>query len=71
MRLVYKSTQKEVKKGDGHVIRGDVLVVAGWEKPRHPGSTGRVYVREESGKMSREYYPSVIGAEWIEREDRA
>jgi hypothetical protein len=37
-------------------------------KPHKPASTGRVGLRYPNGDFG-EYFPNVIGAEWIERED--
>jgi len=73
MRLVYTSddnTGKEVAKGDTvELSSGEMVTVDSIEKPRHGGSTGRVYIKYENGSIQG-YYPSVVGAEWIEREDR-
>lgn len=35
-----------------------------WRRPHKPSSTGRVYVSVENSTSVREYFPSVIGAEW-------
>jgi hypothetical protein len=42
-----------------------------FREPHKPSSSGHVVVKEmtELG-FSKEFYVSVIGAEWIEREDR-
>ena len=72
MRLVYTTCQKEVAIGDKvHVHNSGVMLVTGIQKPHNPASTGRVYVKPLDGGSEGSYYPSVIGAEWIEREDRA
>lgn len=72
MRLVYTATRKEVAVGDKVTMHnGGDACVTGWERPRSPVSSGRVYVIPESSVYESSYYPSVIGAEWIEREDRA
>lgn len=42
------------------------VVVTGGEPPLHRGSTGRVRVVERLSGLTREYFPSVVGAEWIE-----
>ena len=39
------------------------------DKPHKPSSTGRVYVRCEDEKWINEWFPNVINAHWIERED--
>jgi hypothetical protein len=73
MRLVYKEGPRagaEVRVGDGVSLRDGPAEVLSIEKPHKPASTGRVYVRPLGGTYETGYYPSVIGAEWIEREDR-
>ena len=70
MRLVYKATGKEVKVGDiATTFRGEKVTVEYFREPHKPSSEGKVYVKDENGFGS-EYYVGVIGAEWIEREDR-
>lgn len=69
MRLVYTETHQEVKIGDKVTIfRGEPAIVNGIEKPKHGGSTGWVYLY--SGYWKSGFFPSVIGAEWVEREDQ-
>lgn len=64
MRLVRKGTDEEVRPGaELETFRGERVVLTGSEEPRHPGSTGRVYVRDEKG-LSHSFYPSVCGLEW-------
>ncbi|WP_432263069.1 hypothetical protein [Cupriavidus sp. TMH.W2] len=71
MRLVYTATREPVAIDDTVTTsKGDKVVVKGFIKPRHSGSTGRVLVVYEGFTEPAEYYPSVIGAEWIDREDR-
>lgn len=73
MKLIYSNTKTEVQIGDvvrthNHVA---LMTVKRITQPHKPGSTGRVYVRpigEDRG--GGEYFPSVIGAEWIERTDQ-
>ncbi len=67
MKLVYENTGVEVQSGDvAHTFRGDPVIVEGWSEPRHTGSTGRVYIKEmRDHGCSGEYYPSVIGAVWV------
>lgn len=75
MRLVYRDNGNEVKIGDIIYLDGDgreedeCVKVMSIEKPHKPSSTGRVYVQQSGFSMQRSYFPSVIGAEWIERED--
>ncbi|MDR3502928.1 MAG: hypothetical protein P4L79_10120 [Legionella sp.] len=80
MRLVYKDTGVEVKIGDKvKDFRGEPLIVTGWRKPHKPSSSGFVSVvdadeyvdlKEDGRSHGSEFYAGVIGAEWIEREDR-
>ena len=83
MRLVYSNKAQVIgTKGSGDTVevgdealtfRGESVTVTGIEEPRNSGSTGRIYVRFDypNAKLTREFFPGVIGAEWIEREDRA
>jgi len=70
MRLVYEKTGAEVKVGDiVETSRGQKVRVDFFREPHKPASSGKVVVKGADGS-AREYYVSVIGAEWIEREDR-
>lgn len=77
MRLVYKdSTITPVSVGDvvfvpcGTSPNGkEAVVVDYFREPSHAGSEGKVCIRWKDGYI-RECYVSIIGAEWIEREDR-
>ena len=72
MRLIYKDTNNEVRVGDVvKTFRGDSVEVVTLEKPYHSSSTGRVYVKHPGSEWTSSYFPSVIGAEWIERADSA
>ena len=70
MRLVYKADGCEVKVGDTVVVNSEVLTVTYFRKPTSPASSGKVSVKSTGSAYDAEYYVSVIGAEWIEREDR-
>lgn len=76
MRLVSELTGKEVKAGDVVLVDGEAWIIQFAPKPHKPESSGRVYLvapdHEErtTPNATRSYYVSVIGAEWIEREDR-
>lgn len=71
MKLVYKATQQPVKLGDKVKTKeGSTLTVQYFCEPHKPDSEGKVTIIGEVGGAS-EYYVSVIGAQWIEREDRA
>lgn len=78
MKLVYIADGKEVKIGDEiayvhHTAPAGTpatrLIVTDIEKPRHGGSTGRVYAKEPGG-FSGGCYPNVYDMEWVEREDQ-
>ena len=71
MRLVYKTTGTEVKVGDVVTTsRGEKCTVTYFRPPHKPSSEGKISVRTEGCSFDSEYFVSVIGAEWIEREDR-
>jgi hypothetical protein len=74
MRLVYENDHsREVKVGDEVTLEksGEKMFVTYFREPRTPASEGKVSVHEEKGgQFGPEYYVSVIGAVWIEREDR-
>lgn len=71
MRLVYKATGEEVKVGDIATMRDGTKCEITYFKPPHKSSSsGKVTVKEDGDTFCREYYVSIIGAEWIEREDR-
>lgn len=71
MRLVYTATGKEVRVGDRvKTFNGDEVTVTYFRPPHKPSSSGKVSVKSDGRDYSNEYFVSVIGAEWIEREDR-
>jgi hypothetical protein len=72
MRLVYKATQAEVKIGDIVDLRPGKRKVVSFRPPHKPASEGKITVAIPAKPPfdQQEYYVSVIGAEWIEREDR-
>ena len=72
MRLVYEASGKEVKMGDVVHLKDGAYTVAHFDEPHKPASSGKVFIRPISNErgFSSEYYVSVIGAKWIEREDR-
>ena len=70
MKLVYKSNGQEVKVGDTiKTNSGESVIVKYFAKPHKPASSGKITVQHTDGGQ-REYYVGVIGAEWIDREDR-
>lgn len=75
MRLVYERNRgsREVRIGDRVVLDSGPATVTYFAKPHKPESSGRVSVTFISGPHvghTHEYYVSVIGAKWIEREDQ-
>ena len=66
MKLVYTTTQAPVQVGDEVLINGYPARVEHFRPPHKPESSGKVSLSNGA-----EFYVSVIGAEWIEREDRA
>jgi hypothetical protein len=71
MKLVYEGTQVPVQVGDTVHVRNKPYYVAGIVEPHKPSSTGRVQCCSmDDRKVFTEWFPSVIGAEWIEREDQ-
>jgi len=71
MRLVYKETGIEVQLGDiVETSKGNKVRVEFFREPHKPSSSGKVSVKFIDQDWSQEFYVQVIGAEWIEREDR-
>lgn len=73
MKLVYECDGQlgdEVKVGDRVLINETSHVITHILKPHKPASTGRVVVRDELTHQDSSYFPSVVGAKWIEREDQ-
>lgn len=68
--LVYKGTRKPVQVGDVVTTRSGQATVTYFREPHKPASEGKVSIREFGSRNDREYYVSVIGAEWINRTDR-
>jgi hypothetical protein len=44
-------------------FRGEPVVLEGGRPPQHDGSTGRVWVKTDSGRTD-EFFPSVVGLKW-------
>jgi hypothetical protein len=71
MRLVYTATGQNVSVGDVVTVRDRPHTVGFFRPPSNPASSGKVTVWPEGNRAAaREYFVSVIGAEWIDREDR-
>jgi len=72
MRLVHCKNQVEVKVGDIVELNGCPYRVTYFRPPHKPASSCKVSVESvQNPGMSMEYFVGVIGAEWIEREDRS
>ena len=74
MKLVYNDYGTEVKVGDVVKLRDDEQArVVFFREPHKAGSSGKVSVKVFGSESSydAEYFVGVIGAKWIEREDRA
>lgn len=70
MKLIYTNTGAPAKLGDVvETFRGERAILLGIQEPHKPASTGRVYIQLEDSRASREFFPSVIGAEWTGRGD--
>lgn len=71
MHLIYEKTGLAVLVGDVVHLGGKPFVITGWAEPHKPASTGRVHVKtmDERGYFF-EYFPGVIGADWVGRTDR-
>lgn len=69
MKLVYKETNEEVKVEDRVQLDCKWYEVIGISRPHKSSSTGRVFLKDVDDNKF-QYFPSVIGAEWIEREDK-
>jgi hypothetical protein len=74
MKLVYENNPDvEVTVGDiVSTFRDEQVIIKYVTKPHKPSSTGRVgvqFVTDHPGN-TQEYFPGVINAKWIEREDQ-
>jgi hypothetical protein len=65
MKLVYDDTGRCVMEGDKvKTFRGDLCEIVSFVKPHNSSSTGLVYVKKNN--MVSGFYPSVVGATWID-----
>ena len=67
MRLINTTTRQPINTGAiVQDFRGQRWVLEGGRPPHKPSSTGFIWVRSVDGRgLSREFYPSVIGAQWV------
>ena len=81
MNLIYNSTLINAGRKGQPVTVGDVVTTSDGESvrvthfrpPHKPSSSGKVcvkYTSQEVKGYESEYYVSVIGAEWVARDDR-
>jgi hypothetical protein len=70
MRLVYKDSIREVQIGDLVALRDGDAEIQHFRPPHKSNSIGKVSVSYLNKDWTQEFYTSVIGAEWIDREDR-
>lgn len=70
MKLVYANSLKPVAIGDNvTTFNGEPVTVTNIIPPHKPESTGRVTLKSTGGWDS-SFFPGVIGAVWIDREDQ-
>jgi hypothetical protein len=66
-KLVHKETGAELKIGDiVHTYSGDSCRITCFREPQKLGSTGRVYVKFSDDSFESSFFPSVIGAEFVD-----
>jgi hypothetical protein len=73
VKLIYEATGKAVAVGDEVLLDAPIrrFTVGFFRKPHKPSSQGHVILYFEGNpRDAQEFYVSVIGARWIEREDR-
>ena len=70
MRLVYEGTLKPVAIGDIVELRDGPVKVEYFREPHKPSSSGKVTVKAIDRTWIQEFFVSVIGAVWIDREDQ-
>jgi len=71
MILVYSKNKTPVYVGDTVFLSdGEEFKIKDILAPHKPSSTGRVVGRIKGASYDNEYFPSVIDAEWKDREDQ-
>lgn len=64
MKLVIKGTEA-IKNQKVKTFDGQTYFLVGWTKPHKASSSGRVYVKKNlEDQLSKEFFPSVIGAKF-------
>ena len=69
MNLIYDEDGSKVVVGDIVEMNGREVQVIHFVKPHKPSSSGKMTIGFKSGEV-REVYVGVIGATWVDREDR-
>jgi hypothetical protein len=71
MKLIYERSRMPVCVGDNLTLDdGEAVMVSTIVKPHKPNSTGRVCVRNIHNGEESCYFPGVVKAVWIDREDQ-
>lgn len=70
MILVYTKDKTPVYVGDKLTLNDDEFTITSITEPHKPASTGRVNGLFEGAGYESSFFPGVIGAEWINREDQ-
>ena len=71
MMLIYTKNNSPVYVGDIVLLNDDEeFEITSITEPHKPSSTGRVNGRLRGADHEISYFPSVIGAVWINREDQ-
>ena len=71
MQLVYSINKAPVLIGDVVHVRNQAYYIENIVEPHKPSSTGRVWCRSmDEHKYFCEWFPNVVGAEWIGRTDQ-
>lgn len=69
-RLIDLQTKQTLYYGQRVVTFDGKLGVLGWATPpASAGSAGRVYVLQHGASYQSEWFPTVIGAAWVNGED--
>ncbi len=71
MKLIYSASRMPVYVGDQVTLSdGEEFTILRIEEPHKPASTGRVHGTIKGASYENSYFPGVIGAEWVGREDQ-
>ena len=71
MKLVYNSNSMPVYVGDKVTLSdGEEFEIKYIQEPHKPASTGRVNGQVKGSDYESSFFPGVIKAHWIDREDQ-